>query len=50
MLGEVIPLILAAEMPPLFFYFSVAVGVGVGMFYIENPKNPLIYPLPRYKP
>ena len=37
-------------MPPLFFYPAVAIGVVWGMFYIEIPKNPLIYPPYRYKP
>lgn len=37
-------------MPPLFFCLAVAVGVGMGIFYIEIPKNPFIYPPYQYKP
>lgn len=44
MLGEDIPLTLAAEMPPLFFCPLVRVGVVWDIFYKEIPKNPLIYP------
>ena len=35
-------------MPPLFFYPLVAVWVGMGKIYKENPKNPLIYPPYQY--